>query len=64
MNTNGYICPVCKKHLFRIMGTSEICPICDWINDSLQCSDPNEPDGENTMTLNEYRKKWEMENKK
>lgn len=59
----SYLCPVCQKHYFRIMGTHEMCPICDWINDSSQCVDPNYSRGENKPSLNEYRKQWQDKNK-
>lgn len=58
MNGSKYLCPVCNKHYFREIGTHEICPICDWINDSVQNTDPNYTGGENKLSLNEYRKKW------
>lgn len=63
MNELIYFCPVCGKHNFRVNGTNEICPVCEWINESLQNNYPDSHDGENTLSLNEYRQKWQSNNK-
>lgn len=63
MSNLEYMCPVCGKYNFRVNGTNEICPICDWINESLQNNYPNSTEGENTLSLNEYRKQWKDKNK-
>lgn len=64
MNNKPYLCPVCGQHQFRLNGTSEMCPVCNWINDSLQNTEPDYCDGENKLCLNEYKEKWETLNNK
>jgi hypothetical protein len=37
----------------------DVCPVCDWENDSLQISKPDYDGGANELSLNQYRAEWE-----
>jgi len=52
------ICPCCEEHCFEIYDNNEICPICQWEDDSLQRKRPNYRGGANDLSLNEYRQRW------
>lgn len=59
----GKICPICGKHIFEKDNNFEICPICHWEDDGVQRDEPDYPEGANGMSLNEYKKRWEEQNK-
>lgn len=56
-------CPVCGKYKFREEGDYDICPVCDWENDGLQLANPDEDGGANELSLNEYKKEYELKKK-
>ena len=55
----AHICPVCGQYEFEEYGSFDICPICNWEDDSLQLEMPNYSGGATRLSLNEYRKKWQ-----
>lgn len=59
----GKTCPICGKHTFSEDNNFEICPICGWEDDAVQRNEPDYPEGANGMSLNEYKKRWEEQNK-
>ena len=57
-NKAGHICPVCGQFEFSESGSFEICPVCRWEDDNIQSADPDFAGGANSLSLNEYRKKY------
>jgi len=55
---NRFKCPCCENYtlLEKPPGTYEICSICNWEDDNVQCNDPNYHGGANKMSLNEAKK--------
>lgn len=53
-------CPVCGKYSFEEDGDYDICPVCEWENDGLQLEKPDYAGGANRLSLNEYRKEYEL----
>lgn len=51
-------CPVCGKHEFPCIDSLEICPVCDWQDDSFQEEYPDEDGCANTISLNQARAVW------
>ena len=47
------LCPVCGRYTFT--EKYDICPVCTWENDPLQCRDPSFKGGANHMSLNEAK---------
>lgn len=56
-------CPVCGKFEFSDFDSYEICYICGWEDDDLQLHEPDYGGGANELSLNEYKKQWEEQNK-
>lgn len=52
-----YVCPVCRQYKFA--GAFDICEVCFWENDDLQCDDAELSGGANRLCLNDYRKWWQ-----
>lgn len=50
------ICPICEKHQFD--DSYEICPVCFWENDDYQYDNPDSMGGANSLSLNDYKKRW------
>ena len=57
-NNRDGICPICKKYRLPEPNTYEMCQVCGWFDDPLQFEEPNSL-GNNDLSLNEYRKKWQ-----
>ena len=56
-----HTCPVCVKYVFADIDDFDICPICNWENDSYgEYSDSD--GGANTISLNEARRNWNSNN--
>ncbi len=55
-----FICPICGKTKFFQNGTYDICKICGWENDKTQNNDPDYAGGANNLSLNEYKKRYEL----
>jgi Zn finger protein HypA/HybF involved in hydrogenase expression len=49
------LCPCCEQFEFSGEGSFELCPVCDWENDSVQSGEPDYAGGANIMSLNEAR---------
>ena len=57
--TDDYgLCPVCGKYRFPEPDTYEMCQVCGWFDDSYQLDYPDRK-GNNDLSLNEYREKWQ-----
>jgi uncharacterized Zn finger protein (UPF0148 family) len=52
-------CPCCKNPVFEDIGEFEICPVCQWQDDPFQREDPEDDIGANSLSLNQYREKWQ-----
>lgn len=59
-------CPVCGKFYFSKLNDDEIefydfiqCKVCGWINDQDQTNHPDLNDGNNKLSLNDYKKAYE-----
>ena len=52
-------CPVCAKYNFAQEDDYDVCPVCEWENDSLQLKDPSYWGGANDLSLNDYKKEWQ-----
>ena len=50
------VCPICEKHQFA--DSYEICPVCFWENDDYQYDNPDFTGGANSLSLNDYKKRW------
>ena len=57
MNRSVHLCPCCHKYEFSDIGSYEICPVCNWEDDSVQEEDPSYGGGANVMSLNEARER-------
>lgn len=55
-------CPVCGKYTFKDVDDHDICPICNWENDSYGESNPDRDGGANAISLNEARRNWNSNN--
>ena len=53
-------CLVCGKYKFEAQNDFDVCDICGWENDGVQFDDPDYCGGANTLSLNQYRAKWEQ----
>ena len=53
-----HICPVCGKYVFANIDDFDICPICNWENDSYGEEYPDSDGGANAISLNESRRIW------
>ena len=58
-------CPVCGKYYFSELDKVVIacydyirCPCCGWKNDLFQTENPDETNGENELSLNQYRDEY------
>ena len=49
------LCPCCEQFEYSGEGSYELCPVCNWENDSVQSGDPDYAGGANIMSLNEAR---------
>ncbi|WP_370552184.1 CPCC family cysteine-rich protein [Enterobacter cloacae complex sp. P27C] len=49
------LCPCCGQFEFSGERSYELCPVCNWENDSVQSGDPDYAGGANIMSLNEAR---------
>lgn len=52
------ICPVCGEHHFKMAGFYEICPVCDWEDESCQRKHLDEDECAHLISLNEARRRW------
>jgi uncharacterized Zn finger protein (UPF0148 family) len=59
METKRINCPVCDNAVFEDIGEFEICPVCQWQDDPLQREDPEDDMGANSLSLYQYREKWQ-----
>ena len=51
-------CACCRNYSIPAFTQYEICPICGWIDDPRQNSNPELEKGANLISLNEARQKW------
>jgi hypothetical protein len=63
--TDAYIpqphkCPVCGKYEFEDDSCHDICPFCGWEDDGVQFDDADYEGGANTVSLNQYRKQYQV----
>ena len=58
-----HACPACRYLTLSEPppGTYEICAICGWEDDPVQCDDPDYRGGANHPSLNEWRSHFEAE---
>ena len=56
---NNYPCPCCGERTLPDKGEFDLCTVCYWQDDPLQRDDPNDAPGANTLSLNDYRIKWQ-----
>jgi hypothetical protein len=52
------ICPVCGKYHFEESGIYDECPICGWVDDTLQRLEPDYSDGYNRISANEAKARF------
>lgn len=50
------ICPVCGKYHFEEKDAYEECPVCGWVDDLLQRTEPDYKGGFNRISVNEAKK--------
>lgn len=51
-------CPVCGKHEFKYHNSNGDCPVCGWMDISMDEENPDE-NGENLFSLNFHRELYE-----
>lgn len=51
-------CACCKQFTLTAFSEYEKCPVCGWIDDPLQNSDPISVEGSNPVSLMEARRQW------
>ncbi len=51
-------CPCCGSRTLSVLGSYEVCDVCDWEDDPVQSVDPEYAGGANRESLNSARKKW------
>lgn len=56
--THPYKCRVCG--MGEIKHDYDICSYCGWEDDDIQNDDPNYMGGANQMSLNQYKRFWEL----
>jgi hypothetical protein len=57
------ICPCCEEYIIPEESKNEKCPICGWIDDAYQNTNPDSLKGKNPISLNEAReayRNWAM----
>ena len=54
-----HLCPVCGKFMFPDLDQYEVCDVCGWEDEQYQIENPDEDACANTLSLDEYRKKYE-----
>ena len=52
-------CPICGKTVFKEYSSFEICEYCGWEDDVIQNSNPNYSGGANTLSLNDYKSRYQ-----
>lgn len=58
MNNENTICPVCGKHHFEDLNAFEECPVCGWVDDLVQRTDPDYVGGFNRISVNQAKEKY------
>ena len=53
-----HLCPCCGKHYFEDIDDLEICPICEWCNETYDENHPDEGGGINAISLNQARAEY------
>jgi hypothetical protein len=53
-----YRCPCCEKHTFSEPDSFEKCPICGWVDDLVQRTEPDEKFCANKMSLSEAKEAY------
>nr|WP_175560490.1 CPCC family cysteine-rich protein [Janthinobacterium lividum] len=51
-------CPCCGAKTISEPGQYEICEVCNWEDDPVQCAEPDYAGGANHVSLNEARTAW------
>ena len=54
-----HLCPVCGMYEFPEKDSYDVCQVCGWEDDGVQLEDPDFAGGANTLSLNQFREKWE-----
>jgi hypothetical protein len=63
IETKRIKCPCCGKFEFERFNDFDVCEVCGWENDGVQYDDPDYDGGANDLSLNQFREKWQSENK-
>jgi len=53
-------CPCCENKTIQDPDTYDICDVCEWEDDPGQRKHPDDSIGANKLSLNEYRKQWNV----
>jgi len=53
-----------RAETLEYIGEFDICDVCEWEDDPLQRENPEDGDGVNELSLNEYRKLWNKQKAK
>ena len=51
-------CFCCEEYSIPIGTEYEVCPICEWIDDKLQNSNPDSVEGRNSISLEEAKQRY------
>lgn len=51
-------CPCCGSQTISEAGAYEICDVCGWEDDPVQCADPAYAGGANAESLSVARERW------
>ncbi len=58
MDDELYECSCCGNKIINELGCYEICDICNWEDDPIQCKYPDYNGGANDKSLSEFRKEY------
>lgn len=51
-------CFCCGEYTIPARTENEVCPVCGWIDDSYQNKHPDDPNGQNGISLSEFRQQY------
>ncbi len=56
-------CPICGKYTFKMQNDMEICPVCGWVNGTVQSEEYASFGGSNPVSSDAHREKYDVSRK-